>query len=122
MANPVPQFTHFIKTLARNHPNFAYIHLVSSRVAGSETKADADANVNPSEDIDFAKAAWGDRPFLSCGGWTPDSALSHMEGNGTENEAVVFGRHFISNVCPSCFALLLSLLTMLSSPTYLKGS
>ena len=88
MDDPVPQYTHFIETLAHNHPNFAYIHLVNAM------KAD----VNPSETLDFAKTAWGDRPFLSCGSWAPDSALSHMEGNGTENEAVVFGRHFISNV------------------------
>jgi len=93
MDNPVPQYTHFIETLARNHPNFAYIHLVNARVSGVETKTD----INPSETLDFAKAAWGDRPFLSCGSWDPDSASSHMEGNGTEYEAIVFGRHFISN-------------------------
>ena len=102
MNDPVPRYTHFIKTLARNHPDFAYIHFVNERVAGHTTKTD----VNPSENLDFAKNAWADRPFLSCGNWTPDSALSHMEGNGTENEAVVFGRHFISNVslCASLFS------------------
>ena len=41
MADPIPQFSHLVREMARRHPTLAYIHVVEPRVAdgGSERVA-----------------------------------------------------------------------------------
>ena len=96
MADPMPQFSHLVSELSKRLPTLAYIHAIEPRVAGGE-----DLESPPSsESLDFLRDIWRPtgRPFLSAGGYTPVNALQHMEKPGYENEMVVFGRHFLSNV------------------------
>ena len=95
IANPIPQFTHLISTLASRHPSMAYIHLVESRVHGW-----TDMGERPEESLDFARKAWRPtgQPFLIAGGFNRENALSRMAEEGMDDVALVFGRHFISNV------------------------
>jgi len=81
MSDPVPQFTHFASSLAKYHPDLAYLHVLESN--------------SPFESIDFLRKIWGPRPFISCGGYTPDSAI--QRANKSE-DLVAFGRWFASNV------------------------
>jgi NADPH2 dehydrogenase len=93
MEDPVPQFSYLVSELAKRHPDLAYFHGIEGRVSGAE---DADSI----ETLDFLRDIWRPtgRPFLSAGGYTPVSALEHVEKAGHENEMIVFGRHFIANV------------------------
>ena len=95
MANPIPQFTHLISTVASRHPSMAYIHLIESRVCNW-----TDLGEKPEESLDFAREVWRPtgQPFLVAGGFNPENALSRMAEEGMENVAIVFGRHFVSNV------------------------
>lgn len=90
MADPVPQFTHFIRGL--KELQLAYIHVVESRISGN-------ADVETTEKIDFAVRAWGGTsPVLVAGGFRPESALRAVDEEYPDEEvAVVFGRFFISN-------------------------
>jgi NADPH2 dehydrogenase len=96
MANPIPQFSHLLSELAKAHPDLAYVHLVDPRVAGQVDNKD----VKNDDTLDFARDIW--RPtgsaLLVAGGFSAESALEHHNVPGRENEAVVFGRWFISNV------------------------
>ena len=103
MSDPVSQFGYIISQLASNYPTLSYIHLVEPRAVGGGT----DVKPPPGESLDFARKLWKKtgRPFLSAGGYTPENALSHFadqdataEEDLKENELVVFGRWFISNV------------------------
>lgn len=104
--NPVPQFSHLVTALANSHPDLSYIHFVEPRVNGN-----LDKYVPPEENVDFARKIWKKtgRPFFVAGGYTPQNALEHMSKPGHENDVVVFGRWFISNVSQSlCFLTNLS--------------
>jgi NADPH2 dehydrogenase len=103
MADPVPQFSYIISQLASRHPSLSYIHLVEPRAVGGGT----DVTPPPGESLDFARKIWKEtgRPFLSAGGYTPEIALDHLseksaiaDDNLKDNELVVFGRWFLSNV------------------------
>ncbi len=98
MDDPAPQFIHFISELADRFPGMAYIHLPEPRAAGNQYQ-DVPAGVS----LDFARKAWkkSGGAFFSAGGHSAKSALTHFDVEGRENEAVVFGRYFIANVCSS---------------------
>jgi NADPH2 dehydrogenase len=88
--DPVPQFAYHIKKLAELH--LAYIHIVESRVSGSE---DVDA---VAEQIDPFLDAWGDAgAVILAGGFTSESAEVTLETHRSHKIAIAFGRHFISN-------------------------
>lgn len=90
MVHPIPQFTYLIQKL--KELKLSYLHLVESRVSGN-------ADVENTEKIDFAVAAWGNTsPILLAGGFRPDSARRAVEEEYTNFDiAIVFGRYFISN-------------------------
>lgn len=90
MKDPIPQFTHFIKGL--KELKLAYIHVVEARISGN-------ADIETTENIDFAVDAWGKTsPVLVAGGFKPDSALRAVDEEYKDEEiAIVFGRYFISN-------------------------
>lgn len=88
MANPIPQFTDIIDKA--NRLNLAYLHLVESRVSGSE-------DYEGSERLDFAYDLWSG-PLLVAGGYEPANAQRLVDEEYPDNNIVVmFGRCFISN-------------------------
>ena len=101
MQDPVPQFTHFVTELRARHPDLAYLHLIEPRVEGYMSRNDED--IEAGESNDFLRVIWKDPKnlqngsvYLSAGGYTPPQALKNAEEN--DDELVVFGRYFISNV------------------------
>ncbi|GAD94932.1 hypothetical protein PVAR5_3566 [Paecilomyces variotii No. 5] len=88
MENPIPQFTDIIAKA--NQLNLAYLHLVESRISGSEDS-------KGEERLDFAYRLWNG-PFLVAGGYKPADALKLVEEEYPSKDiVVVFGRSFISN-------------------------
>ncbi|KAG8685939.1 hypothetical protein FRC09_014450 [Ceratobasidium sp. 395] len=93
MKDPVPTFSYVVKELVKRHSELAYIHFTEPLVAGD---SDSDpAHGNARESNDFARDIWAPRPFISAGGFTLNSATKLVSER--ENEAVAFGRLFISN-------------------------
>ncbi|KAF5378539.1 hypothetical protein D9615_007079 [Tricholomella constricta] len=90
MSDPVPQFTHFVTTLRDAHPTLAYLHVVEPRISGS-----IDRTAGAHESNDFLRDIWGDRVYLSAGGYTRESAL--VAAAERRSQLVVFGRWFVSN-------------------------
>ena len=88
MADPIPQFIDVIKKA--NELNLAYLHLVESRISGSD-------DCNGGDQLDFAYKLWNG-PLLIAGGYTPGEArrLVDLE-HPNKNIVVMFGRYFISN-------------------------
>ncbi|KAF9552221.1 NADH:flavin oxidoreductase/NADH oxidase [Agrocybe pediades] len=81
MEDPIPQFSHFVSTVAHRYPDFAYLHVV-------ETYEEGESN-------DFLRHIWKPRPFISCTGYDAKTALERAEKG--VNELVAFGKWFISN-------------------------
>ncbi|KAF8890991.1 FMN-linked oxidoreductase [Infundibulicybe gibba] len=90
MADPLPQFTHLISTLARTHTDLAYIHLIEPRFSGLFDRAPAAYESNAA-----FRAAWAPRPIINAGGYDRAGALAAAKEEG--NVLVAFGRHYISN-------------------------
>ncbi|KAJ2918835.1 hypothetical protein MD484_g1623, partial [Candolleomyces efflorescens] len=93
MKDPVPQFTHFVSALARDHPNLAYLHVVEAPSVEERIDTQGLADV-PEESNDFLRQIWAPRPFISCGLYTRDSAIEGAEKKG---DIIAFGHHFTSN-------------------------
>ncbi|KAJ3551582.1 hypothetical protein NM688_g4617 [Phlebia brevispora] len=89
MKNPVPQFSHVVSELARQHPSLAYVHVVEPRVNGY-----LDIEVPPGDSNDFIRAIWFPRPLISAGGYLRDNALDVADKKG---DLIAFGRPFIAN-------------------------
>jgi NADPH2 dehydrogenase len=87
MADPVPQFTHFVRALTTAHPDLAYLHAIEPRIF--------DGVINGDESNGFLRSLWAPRPFISSGGYTRALALEAAEETG---DLISFGRDFISNV------------------------
>ena len=88
MENPIPQFADIINKANQLH--LAYLHLIESRVSGSEDFED-------SERLDFAYKLWNG-PFLVAGGYKPADAQKLLDGEYPDKDIVViFGRYFVAN-------------------------
>jgi NADPH2 dehydrogenase len=94
MADPVPQFTHFVTSLKSKHPNLAYIHLIEPRISAGNDVEDPNEEHHV-ESNDFIRAIWQPRPLISAGGFSRESALNTAEEKGG---LIAFGRFYISNV------------------------
>ncbi|KAF4992473.1 hypothetical protein FGRMN_7144 [Fusarium graminum] len=89
MEDPIPQFTDIISK-ARDL-NLVYLHLVESRISGSQD----DRNGN--EKLDFAYDIWNGA-FLIAGGYKLGDATRLVESEHPDkNIIVMFGRDFVSN-------------------------
>lgn len=85
MKDPIPQFSYIIEQLKNRFPQLAYLHIVEPDPGkGLESQSDIIRNL------------WAPRPLLSCNGH--DVKTARQVALRSENEVVVFGRHFISNV------------------------
>jgi NADPH2 dehydrogenase len=91
MANPVPQYSHFVATLKSKHPTLAYLHVIEPRIDGT---IEAVVQSGEHESNDFIRAIWKPRPLISAGGYTRQGALKRAE----KGELIAFGRFYISNV------------------------
>ncbi|PCH37117.1 NADH:flavin oxidoreductase/NADH oxidase [Wolfiporia cocos MD-104 SS10] len=90
MSDPKPTFSHLVSSIAKQYPDFAYIHVVEPRVEGNvDRKQDAEHESN-----DFLREIWAPRPFIAAGGFTRDIALETAEKHGN---LIAFGRAFIPN-------------------------
>jgi NADPH2 dehydrogenase len=94
MANPVPQFSHFVSELRTAHPTLAYLHVIEARVYNW-----ADRTPAPHENNDFLREIWGSRPYISAGGHSRRTAEEAAE----KGDCVAFGRWYISNVSDGYF-------------------
>jgi NADPH2 dehydrogenase len=88
MQDPIPQFADIINKA--NQLDLAYLHLVESRISGSN-------DYNGHDRLDFAYKLWNG-PLLVAGGYTPKEAKELVdESYPDKNIVVIFGRYFISN-------------------------
>ncbi|KAH7925249.1 FMN-linked oxidoreductase [Leucogyrophana mollusca] len=87
MEDPIPTFSYLVTRLKEH--SLAYIHLVEPRIRG-----DGDCNAETSHSNDFVREIWGDRPFVSAGGYKRDAALEVAEKKG---DLIAFGRLYIPN-------------------------
>ncbi|KAJ7171318.1 FMN-linked oxidoreductase [Mycena filopes] len=95
MADPVPTFTHVVSELKRRHPALAYIHLIEPRIS-ADSGVDASAE-NAAQSNDFLRDVWGDRPLISAGGFTRETAMKLADHGKNKNNLIAFGRTFIAN-------------------------
>ena len=88
MENPIPQFADIIDKAGQL--NMAYLHLIESRVSGSE-------DYEGSEPLDFAYKLWNG-PFLIAGGYKLAGAQKLVDEEHPDKDIVIiFGRYFIAN-------------------------
>jgi len=92
MTDPVPQFTHLVQSIANNHPDMAYIHVIEPRVNGSEDRNLAE--IGQHESNDFLRKIWAPRPYIAAGGYTRELAIKTC---AEKDDLVAFGRPFIAN-------------------------
>jgi len=110
MKDPIPQFTHLINQI--KPLKLAYLHVVESRIQGSDDRAPADPalaktkNPHPAqqsqdveESLTFAFNAWGETsPIFLAGGFKPQEAKNTVDAVWKDKDvAIVFGRYWISN-------------------------
>ena len=48
MKDPKPQFSYVIENIKKNHPDFAYVHVVEPRVSGQQDRAVEEGEVSGS--------------------------------------------------------------------------
>ena len=88
MEDPIPQFSDAI--IKARHSDIAYLHLVESRISGSN-------DYEGHEQLDFAYKLW-DRPLLIAGGYKPQEARELVDEAYPDKQILVlFGRYFLSN-------------------------
>ena len=90
MENPEPTFAYFVSQAKERFPDLAYLHVVESRISG-----DAESTSDRTDSTDFLREIWGDKAFITAGGFTPQSAAETVEAKGG---LIAFGRRYISNV------------------------
>jgi NADPH2 dehydrogenase len=89
-ADPVPTFNYIVEQLKKL--KLAYLHIVTSRVAGN-TDVEEVEKVDP-----FLKTYGEASPVFLAGGFKGDSARKALDEEYKDYEAaIVFGRHFIPN-------------------------
>ena len=49
MKDPKPQFSYIVENIKKNHPDFAYIHVVEPRVSGNIDRTVGAGEVSPAE-------------------------------------------------------------------------
>lgn len=89
MEDPKPTFAYFVSQAKEQFPNLAYIHAVEPRVSGIDDRESSNGESNK-----FLREIWGDKVFISAGGYSPETAVETVE---TQGGLVAFGRHYIAN-------------------------
>ncbi|PVF97962.1 putative NADPH2 dehydrogenase chain OYE2 [Serendipita vermifera] len=94
MDDPIPTFQYLIQQLHDRFPSLAYLHLIESEIKGDNDAQARKRTDGKKDSNDFARKIWGDRPYISAGGYKPDTANRHVEKQGG---LVAFGRLFLAN-------------------------
>ncbi|KAH7929172.1 FMN-linked oxidoreductase [Leucogyrophana mollusca] len=89
MKDPVPTYSYLVSNLTRY--DLAYIHVTEPRVGGN---VDRDSKDFAGQSNDFIRKIWGERAFITAGGFTRETALETAEEKGG---LVAFGRLYIPN-------------------------
>ncbi|KAF7419211.1 hypothetical protein PC9H_001797 [Pleurotus ostreatus] len=89
MADPIPTFSYFVKTLRERHPGLAYLHVVEPRANGVVTVEKKEGQSN-----DFIREIWAPKVLISAGGYDRNLAIQMADEKG---DVIAFGRFFISN-------------------------
>ena len=97
MKDPIPQFSHFASSLVLNHSNLAYLHVIEPPSVEERLALSGDEEIQE-ESIDFLRKIWAPRPFISCGGYTRQTAIDAVAKYEGGNGLVAFGQLFIANV------------------------
>ncbi|KAJ7052273.1 hypothetical protein C8F01DRAFT_1261986 [Mycena amicta] len=94
-ADPRPTYSYLVTQLRDRFPDLAYLSLVEAHGFrfSAENPASELASVNEGKSNDFLREIWGERPLISTGGYTRESALAAAE----KGDIVGFARSFIAN-------------------------
>ncbi|KAJ7157353.1 hypothetical protein C8R46DRAFT_1114236 [Mycena filopes] len=88
--DPKPTYAHLVTELRDRYPDLAYLHVVEPRADGDSSAL----HMKHGSSNDFIREIWGDRPFISAGGYTRATAIAAAE---SKSELVAFGRPYIAN-------------------------
>jgi NADPH2 dehydrogenase len=86
-----PTYGYLITELRNRYPDMAYLHAVEPRADGDGTST----TMKEYHSNDFLREIWGDRPFISAGGYTRASGIATAEKKG---DLIAYARPYISNV------------------------
>ncbi|KAJ7216436.1 hypothetical protein GGX14DRAFT_441507 [Mycena pura] len=87
--NPKPTYARLVTELRDRYPDLSYLHVVEPRVDGVET-----VDVKEGYSNDFIRDIWGDRPLISAGGYTRETAIATADLKG---DLIAFSRPYIAN-------------------------
>ncbi|KAJ7207614.1 hypothetical protein GGX14DRAFT_535313 [Mycena pura] len=87
--DPMPTYAHLVTELRERYPALAYLHVVEPRVDGSVT-----VEVKEGYSNDFIRDIWEDRPLISAGGYTRETAIATADHKG---DLIAFSRLYIAN-------------------------
>ena len=86
-------FGYLATRLRDSHPDLAYLHVVKPRISGASDQFEGHSET---ESNDFLREIWGNRPFISAGGYDRARGIKVAQDKGG---LVAYGRHYIPNVC-----------------------
>ncbi|KZP25023.1 NADH:flavin oxidoreductase/NADH oxidase [Athelia psychrophila] len=99
MLMPAPerlaQFSHLVEEIKRAHPELAYLHLVSPRANGTESKSEGDVREEHFQEMSALRELWGQKPLIIAGGMDREIGLGIAEKYAPA--LVAYGRHFLAN-------------------------
>ncbi|KAJ7886911.1 hypothetical protein B0H13DRAFT_894701 [Mycena leptocephala] len=88
--DPKPTYGHLVTELRNRYPDLAYLHAVEPRADGDGTST----TMKEHHSNDFLREIWGDRPFISAGGYTRASGIAAAEEKG---DLIAYARPYIAN-------------------------
>ncbi|KAF8215900.1 hypothetical protein K438DRAFT_1926356 [Mycena galopus ATCC 62051] len=88
--DPLPTYAHLVTELRDRYPDLAYLHVVEPRADGDGTALGQKEH----HSNDVLREIWGDKPFISAGGYTRASGIAVAEEKG---DLVAFARPYIAN-------------------------
>lgn len=102
MAAPerLAQFSYLATNIKRLHPEIAYLHLISPRAHGDQTKDKGEIKEEHFQELATLRELWGDKPLITAGGIDRELGLEIAEKN--DYSLVAYGRSFIANVSRFC--------------------
>ncbi|KAF8196866.1 hypothetical protein K438DRAFT_1585587 [Mycena galopus ATCC 62051] len=88
--DPLPTYAYLVTELRNRYPDLAYLHVVEPRADGDGTAL----QVKQHHSNDLLRQIWGNKPFISAGGYTRASAIAVTEEKG---DLIAFARPYIAN-------------------------
>ncbi|KAJ7272592.1 hypothetical protein B0H12DRAFT_1292307 [Mycena haematopus] len=88
--DPLPTYAHLVTEFRNLYPDFAYLHVVEPWANGDGSATD----VKEHQSNDLLREIWGNKPFISAGGYARASAIAAAEEKGG---LIAFARSYIAN-------------------------